>query len=202
MSTTVDTVEIPLFPLGTVLFPNGVLPLKLFEARYLDMAARCMRANAPFGVCLIREGGEVGASAVPHGVGSIARITGWDMDKPGLLFITTRGGERFRIVEQTTRPDRLLTAHITLLPEPLVQPVPDALADVLPLLRAIVADAGEETFPLPHRFDDASWVGYRLAEILPIPVQARQRLLELDEPISRLEIIQAYLRQHKLLGDD
>jgi Lon protease-like protein len=118
MITTVDTVEIPLFPLGTVLFPDGVLPLKLFEARYLDMAARCMRANAPFGVCLIREGGEVGAPAVPHGVGSIARITGWDMDKPGLLFITTRGGERFRIVEQTTRPDRLLTAHIALLPEP------------------------------------------------------------------------------------
>jgi len=99
MSTTVDTVEIPLFPLGTVLFPDGVLPLKLFEARYLDMAARCMRANAPFGVCLIREGGEVGTPAVPHGVGAIARITGWDMDKPGLLFITTRGGERFRIVE-------------------------------------------------------------------------------------------------------
>jgi Lon protease-like protein len=122
------------------------------------------------------------------------------MDKPGLLFITTRGGERFRIVEQTTRPDRLLTAHIALLPEPPVQPVPEALADVLPLLRAIVADAGEEAFPLPHRFDDATWVGYRLAEILPIPVQARQRLLELDDPISRLEIIQAYLRQHKLLG--
>lgn len=202
MSTTVDTVEIPLFPLGTVLFPDGVLPLKLFEARYLDMAARCMRANAPFGVCLIREGGEVGAPAVPHGVGAIARITGWDMDKPGLLFITTRGGERFRIVEQTTRPDRLLTAHIALLPEPPVQPVPQALQDVLPLLRAIVADAGEEAFPPPHRFDDATWVGYRLAEILPIPVQARQRLLELDDPISRLEIIQAYLRQHKLLGDD
>jgi Lon protease-like protein len=104
------------------------------------------------------------------------------MDKPGLLFITTRGGERFRIVEQTTRPDRLLTAHIALLPEPPVQPVPEALADVLPLLRAIVADAGEEAFPLPHRFDDATWVGYRLAEILPIPVQARQRLLELDDP--------------------
>ena len=201
MITTVDTVEIPLFPLGTVLFPDGVLPLKLFEARYLDMAARCMRANAPFGVCLIREGGEVGAPAVPHGVGSIARITGWDMDKPGLLFITTRGGERFRIVEQTTRPDRLLTAHIALLPEPPVQPVPEALADVLPLLRAIVADAGEEAVPLPHRFDDATWVGYRLAEILPIPVQARQRLLELEDPISRLEIIQAYLRQHKLLDE-
>ncbi|MBN8284787.1 LON peptidase substrate-binding domain-containing protein [Zoogloea sp.] len=199
MSTTVDTVEIPLFPLGTVLFPEGVLPLKLFEARYLDMAARCMRANAPFGVCLIREGGEVGAPAVPYGVGSIARITGWDMDKPGLLFITTRGGERFRIVEQTTRPDRLLTAHIALLAEPPVQPVPAALGDVLPLLRAIVADAGEEVFPTPHRFDDATWVGYRLAEILPIPVLARQRLLELDDPISRLEIIQAYLRQHKLL---
>ncbi len=202
MSIAVETVEIPLFPLGTVLFPEGVLPLKLFEARYLDMAARCMRANTPFGVCLIRKGAEVGAPAEPHEVGSIARITAWDMDKPGLLFITARGGERFRIVAKTTRPDRLLTAHITLLAEPPVQAVPQALEDVLPLLRAIVTDAGDEAFPPPHRFDDATWVGYRLSEILPIPQLARQRLLELDDPISRLEIIQAYLRQHKLLDGD
>ena len=87
MITTVDTVEIPLFPLGTVLFPDGVLPLKLFEARYLDMAARCMRANAPFGVCLIREGGEVGEPALPHDIGAMARIVDWDMAQPGLLFI-------------------------------------------------------------------------------------------------------------------
>jgi len=98
MSNTVDAVEIPIFPLGTVLFPGGVLPLKLFEARYLDMAARCMRSNSPFGVCLISEGGEVGEPAVPHGLGTIARIVDWDMSQPGLLFIKTVGGERFRIL--------------------------------------------------------------------------------------------------------
>lgn len=195
-----STVEIPLFPLYTVLFPDGVLSLKLFEARYLDMAARCMRANAPFGVCLIQEGGEVGNPAVPYETGSIARIADWDMSQPGLLFITCRGGERFRIVSREIRPDRLQIARVTPLVEPAVQPVPEALSGLLPLLRAIVADAGDEMFPPPHRFDDATWVGYRLAEILPISVQARQRLLELDDALSRLEIIHTYLQQHQLLA--
>ncbi|MDD2669759.1 MULTISPECIES: LON peptidase substrate-binding domain-containing protein [Zoogloea] len=200
MNTAVQVVDLPLFPLGTVLFPDGVLPLKLFEARYLDMAARCMRTNTPFGVCLIQEGGEVGNPAVPYEVGAVARIVGWDMSEPGLLFITTRGGERFRVLERHIQSDRLQSARVVLLDEPPVQPVPEALLDVLPLLEAIVEDAGEEMFPQPHRFDDATWVGYRLAEILPIPVKARQRLLELDDSVLRLEIIYSYLEQHKLLG--
>lgn len=194
-----DTVEIPLFPLHTVLFPDGVLSLKLFEARYLDMAARCMRANLPFGVCLIQEGGEVGNPAVPYETGTVARITDWDMSQPGLLFITCRGGERFRIVSRDIHSDRLQTARVEVILEPPVESVPDELHGLLPLLRAIVADAGDEMFPSPHRFDDASWVGYRLAEILPILVKARQRLLELQDPLSRLEIIHAYLQQHQLI---
>jgi Lon protease-like protein len=140
MSTPIDAVEIPIFPLGTVLFPGGVLPLKLFEARYLDMAARCMRSNSPFGVCLISEGGEVGEPAVPHGLGTIARIVDWDMSQPGLLFIKTVGGERFRIVERTLQRDRLQTARVVPLPEPAPQPVPEALKGALPLLEAIIAD--------------------------------------------------------------
>ena len=192
--------EIPLFPLGVVLFPDGVLQLKLFEARYLDMAARCMKANAPFGVCLIREGAEVGEAAVPHNIGCMASIVDWDMSQPGLLFITTRGGPRFRIVERTIQHDKLQTARVEWLPEPALQAVPPALADMLPLLQAIVSDAGETVFPPPHRFDDATWVGYRLAEVLPIPPEARVRLLELDDTISRLEILHTYLKQHKLVG--
>lgn len=191
--------EIPLFPLGTVLFPDGALQLKLFEARYLDMAARCLRGDTPFGVCLIREGGEVGAPAVPHETGTLARIVDWDMTQPGLLFITARGGARFRIATRTVQPDGLQTARVEWLAEPAPQPVPPALAGLLPLLRAIVADAGEAVFPLPHRFDDATWVGYRLAEVLPIPPEARLRLLALDDTVSRLEILHTYLRQHKLL---
>jgi uncharacterized protein len=200
MNAPVQLVDLPLFPLGTVLFPDGVLPLKLFEARYLDMAARCMRTNSPFGVCLIKEGGEVGNPAVPYEIGTVARIAGWDMSEPGLLFITTRGDERFRVLERHIQSDRLQRARVVVLDEPRVQAVPEHLQDMLPLLEAIVEDAGEEMFPLPHRFDDATWVGYRLAEILPIPVKARQRLLELDDSVSRLEIIFSYLQQHKLLG--
>jgi Lon protease-like protein len=191
--------EIQLFPLSLVLFPDGVLQLKLFEARYLDMAARCMRENAPFGVCLIREGGEVGEPALPHGTGVLARIVDWDMSQPGLLFITARGGARFRIVERTLQPDRLQTARVEWLAEPPPQPLPGHVADMLPLLRAIVTDAGSALFPEPHHFDDATWVGYRLTEILPIPAEARLRLLELDDAVLRLEIIRAFLKQHKLL---
>ena len=200
MSTPIDAVEIPIFPLGTVLFPGGVLPLKLFEARYLDMAARCMRSNAPFGVCLISEGGEVGEPAVPHGLGTIARIVDWDMPQAGLLFIKTVGGERFRIIERRLQPDRLQTARVVPLPEPAPQPVPEALQGALPLLKAIIEDTGSEAFAEPHRLDDATWVGYRLAEVLPIPSLARQRLLELDDTLSRLEILHRYLAQHNLLG--
>lgn len=191
--------EIPLFPLNLVLFPDGVLQLKLFEARYLDMAARCMRTNSPFGVCLIKEGGEVGEAAQPHDLGAMASIVDWDMSQPGLLFITTRGGPRFRIIERKIQSDRLQTARVSWLDEPPPQPVPEHLAGAVPLLRAIVADAGPDAFAQPHRFDDATWVGYRLAEILPIPTEARLRLLELDDTISRLEIIHAFLRQHQLI---
>ena len=200
MSNPIDAVEIPIFPLSTVLFPGGVLPLKLFEARYLDMAARCMRTNSPFGGCLISEGGEVGEPAVPHGLGTIARIVDWDMPQAGLLFIKTVGGERFRIIERRLQPDRLQTARVVPLPEPAPQPVPEALQGALPLLKAIIEDTGSEAFAEPHRLDDATWVGYRLAEILPSPSLARQRLLELDDTLSRLEIIHRYLEQHNLLG--
>lgn len=192
--------EIPLFPLGVVLFPDGVLQLKLFEARYLDMAARCMKSGTPFGVCLIREGGEVGEPAVPHSVGTVAHIIDWDMQQAGVLFISARGGARFRVVERTIQADKLQTARVEWLAEPPVQAVPPALADMLPLLRAVIADAGDAVIPPPHRLDDATWVGYRLAEILPIPPEARQRLLELDDTVSRLEILHVYLKQHKLLG--
>ena len=141
-----ERVELPLFPLHTVLFPGGVLPLKLFEPRYMDMAARCMRGDSVFGVCLIRDGGEVGVPAEPYPVGTTARIVGWDMAQPGLLFVTTRGERRFRLLDRQIHADRLQTARVELFDSPQVA-VPEALADVLPLLRAIVADAGDEMFP-------------------------------------------------------
>ncbi len=196
---THETAHLPLFPLGTVLFPDGLLPLRVFEARYMDMTARCLREHSSFGVCLIAAGQEVGEAALPHPVGTEAVIEQWDMGEPGVLSIVVRGRRRFRIEDHAVERDGLLTATVRWLDEPQSAAVPAAQADILPLLGAIAGEAGNP-LPEPHRFGDAAWVGARYAELLPIPQRARQALLELDDVVSRLEIIQQYLRQHGLLG--
>jgi Lon protease-like protein len=190
---------IPLFPLQTVLFPGGALPLKIFEQRYMEMAAACLKAAAPFGVCLIAHGTEVGAPARPHAVGTLAKIAQWDMPQLGVLQVVAHGVQRFRILRHWAEPSGLLRGEIELLPEPAAQPVPDDAQALLPLLRAIVADLGAAGPPPPHRFDDAAWVGCRYCEVLPIPDSARQMLLELDDAGSRLEIVRKFLEQKGLL---
>ncbi|MCB1908770.1 MAG: LON peptidase substrate-binding domain-containing protein [Rhodocyclaceae bacterium] len=196
-----DTSRLPLFPLNTVLFPEGRLPLRVFETRYMDMVRRCLREDAVFGVCAIASGREVGEAAVPRLVGTEARIEQCDMAEAGILEIVTRGERRFRIVDHEVEQDGLLTATVKWLGEPASLPVPEAQAELVPLLAGIVAELGERVFR-PHRLDDAGWVGARYSELLPIPIDARQALLELDDVLSRLEIIQTYLHQHKLLGED
>ena len=192
-------IDIPLFPLNAVLFPGGVLALKVFEQRYLDMAADCLRRAQPFGVCLIASGQEVGAAAVPHAIGTLAQIAQADMPQLGILLLTVRGGRRFRVVSQATQPDGLLRAQVELLAEAPPQGVPEAQQGLLPLLRKIAGDLGPEKMPEPHRFDDAAWVGYRLCEVVPVQALAKQKLLELDDPQSRLEILFTYLAQRKLV---
>lgn len=194
-----ERIDIPLFPLNTVLFPDGVLSLKVFEQRYLDMAATCLRDKSPFGVCLIASGHEVGAAAVPHAIGTLAQIALADMPQLGILLLTVRGGRRFRVVSQATQPDGLLRAQVELLAEAPLQAVPAAQQGLLPLLRKIASDLGPEKMPEPHRFDDAAWVGCRLSEIVPVQALAKQKLLELDDPLSRLEILFTYLAQRKLV---
>lgn len=198
--TTVETLRIPLFPLNTVLFPGSVLPLKIFEQRYLDMAAACLKDNSPFGICLIASGSEVGASAEPHPVGTIATITNWEMEQLGILMITARGGRRFRIIEISPGPGNRLEASVELLAETGPTPLPPERQRLLPLLQRIVDDLGNERLPEPHRYDEAEWVGYRITEVLPIQNLAKQKLLELDDPLARLEILEKYLDQRKLLG--
>lgn len=192
--------DIPLFPLGSVLFPGGVLPLKVFEQRYLDMAAACLKDGTPFGVCLIAQGSEVGAPAVPHAVGTLAHIVRSDMPQLGILLLDVRGGRRFRIVSQAAGAGGLLRARVELLAEPAKQAVPAAQEGLLPLLRKIAGDLGPQRMPEPHAFDDAAWVGYRLTEVMPVQALAKQKLLELDDPVSRLEILFTYLAQRKLVG--
>lgn len=181
--------EIPLFPLGTVLFPDGLLPLRLFEQRYLAMAKACLRDGSPFGVCRIREGTEVGAPATPEAIGCLARIEQWDMQQLGVLQIVAQGGQRFRIVERHLQPDGLAFAMIELLPAEVDEPVPERLSACRQLLERIVEQHGERIFAKPFRLDSSAWVGARLAEVLPLPGPEKQLLLELDG-VSRLEALE------------
>jgi Lon protease-like protein len=180
------------------LFPDGLLALRVFEKRYLDMVGRLVRDDGTFGVCLIAAGPEVGEAAVPHLIGTEARLERWGMPAPGVFSLVVRGVRRFRLVDHELERDGLLVGRVIWLPEPERQLVPEAQADILPLLQALV-ERETERVNQPYRFDDAAWVGARYAELLPIPLLARQRLLELDDAISRLEIVQQYLRQHDLL---
>ncbi|HQU80140.1 MAG TPA: LON peptidase substrate-binding domain-containing protein [Azonexus sp.] len=192
--------EIPLFPLNTLLFPGGVLPLKIFEQRYLDMAAACMKEKQPFGICLIATGKEVGGVAEPHAVGTLAEIAAWEMEQLGILMVTVRGGKRFRILEKSVDSEHLLHATVEIIADNGPLPLPPERQRLLPLLRRIANDIGPARFPEPHRYDDAEWVGYRITEILPVQNLAKQKLLELEDPLSRLEILEKFLDQRKLLG--
>lgn len=195
------TFELPIFPLQTVLFPGGVLPLKIFEQRYMEMAKDSLKNDRPFGVCLIAEGTEVGVPASPQAIGSSARITQWDMPQLGVLQVVTRGEQRFRILSRAADRQGLIHAQAEWIAAEVAQPVPPALQVLVPLLRAVADEVGSERMPEPHGFDDASWVGYRYCEILPIPLLARQKLLELADPVSRLEIIFEFLRSRGLAGE-
>jgi len=191
--------DIPLFPLNTVLFPGGQLGLKIFEQRYLDMAAVCLREHTPFGVCLIAEGGEVGAPAVPHAVGTLATIASADMPQLGILLVSLRGGAKYRIRARRIEADGLQRASVDVLPEAAAQGVPGNRAGLVTLLRGVAADIGPERMPPPYAYDDAGWVGHRLAEVMPVQPLAKQKLLELEDPLQRLEILFSYLNQRGLV---
>jgi uncharacterized protein len=194
-----DLENLPIFPLNAVLFPRGLLPLRVFETRYMDMTRECMKHDRPFGVCLIREGKEVGTPAVPELVGSLAHITSWDMQQLGLLQLRTHGGQRFRIIEPHA-VQGLLRARVELLPDEEDAEVPENFTALQDLLRLVIADKSEAVFAEPHAFGSASWVGHRLSEILPVPLAAKQKLLELDGAVTRLEILYRYLEQRGLVG--
>lgn len=190
---------VPLFPLGTVLFPGMRLPLRIFEPRYMDMAKACLKHEAAFGVCLIREGEEVGAPAVPEPVGCLARIREWDMEQLGILKVRAEGEERFRLVRTETAPSGLLLGRIERIgPEtPSAGPELPACAD---FVRKVIAAVGSSRFAEPYAYDDASWVGFRLAEILPLRNPVRQKLLELTDAGARLAILHRFLREQRLIA--
>ena len=184
---------IPLFPLNTVLFPDGILPLRIFEPRYLDMVSECMRSNSGFGVCLICEDPEFGGVADCYEIGTLACIIDWDNRDDGLLGITAQGIERFRILTKHVRSNQLLEGNVEFIDEDDPEEIPVEYQLMADLLRKIV-----EKFELPYqseheKFMDAGWVGCRLSEILPIEPDVRQLLLEMNDPILRLKKLQSAL---------
>lgn len=189
--------KVALFPLHAVLFPGGVLPLQVFEQRYMQMTTACLRDDESFGVCLISAGAEVGAPAVPEPVGCLARIVQWDMQQLGLLKITARGERRFRILERCVQADGLARADIELLPEEDDSEVPDEFSACTLLLKAIIDRAAAPPVEPPFRFESSSWVSARLAEILPVPLASKQRLLEMNDSRQRLEVLRQILAAQK-----
>lgn len=176
--------QLPLFPLNTVLFPGGRLPLKVFEQRYVEMTKRCVRDGSPFGICMITEGKEVGAPAVPAEIGCTAVIEHWDVPHPNLFELLARGERRFKILSTEVAALGLLVCEAQYLPATESVDAPDALCRRV--MAEIVERIGAERFPDPVRLDDAEWVGWRLGEILPLSSQMRQQLLETDTPPARL----------------
>lgn len=190
---------IPIFPLGTVLFPGALLPLKIFEVRYMDMAKTCLKEGSGFGVCLIREGQEVGAPAVPEPVGCLARIADCDVEDLGVLKVKAQGEERFRIVSREVTRQGLIVAEVEpLAPEAAVDAT-QGLEESAEFLRKVIAGIGADRFAEPFHFEDASWVGFRLAEILPLRTDVKQKLLELTDATLRLAILHKFLQQQKLV---
>lgn len=206
-----DPRSLPIFPLSTVLFPGGLLPLRVFEARYMDMIRNAMRDGSEFGVCLIRKGNEVAEVAVDiEPVGCRARIDDWNMEQLGVLQIETTGTERFRIVSQRHQPDGLMIAEVEATDLEAFATLPAAYEDCRVLLERIVKRLDEASgadqdasvrMPIakPYRFDDATWVGNRLCELLPIPASTRQKLMALTDAQARLDIVQRYLKQHGIV---
>jgi hypothetical protein len=192
-----------LFPLKTVLFPGGLLPIKVFEQRYIDMAKECIKANRPFGVCLITQGDEVAtaAGAAPEiaGIGTLARIVDWDMPQLGILHVATRGETRFQIRERSVQASGLVTAEVAPLAAEPAKELSDAFQPLANLLELIASRVGPQNFPAERAYGDASWVGYRLAELLPLPLSVKQSMLEINDAEIRLKVLQKFLAQQGLL---
>jgi Uncharacterized protein, similar to the N-terminal domain of Lon protease len=191
--------SLPLFPLGAVLFPDGLLALRVFEVRYLDMIGKCRKAGAPFGVVSLTQGSEVrqpGRQEAFCPVGTLATILDVETPQPGLMLVRARGAQRFRITASDQLKHGLWVADVESLPADMAVAVPPDLkptADALQRLIASLQLKADQPGPMPllppWRLDDCGWVANRWCELLPLPVSLKQRLMELDNPLVRLELV-------------
>jgi Lon protease-like protein len=184
--------KVPLFPLRTVLYPGGPLPLRIFEPRYLDMISKCLKNDSPFGVLLIKTGSEAGP-ATTYDIGTLARIIDWYQGSDGLLGITAVGEQRFRLLSSSREPDGLAVGDIELIPTETTRALTDEYRPLAKILSGVLEDLGRLYETLDKKYDDAGWVGYRFAEILPITPEQKQNCLEADDPVQRLEMMRDVL---------
>ena len=184
--------QLPLFLLQTVLFPEQQLPLRVFEARYMEMISACLKDEKPFGVVLIKNGSEVGEVAEPEQVGTLAWIEQWEMPQAGMLHILVRGDRRFRIGD-INRTAKLARADVTLWEHEPQEAIPAEFADMAEFIQAVIRDFDDQLIAKPHRYEDASWVGMRLAHLLPVEARLKQAWLEERSPVARLRSIKATL---------
>jgi len=208
MSEALTLTSLPLFPLGTVLYPGGLLPLRIFEVRYLDMIGKCHKAGAPFGVVSLTEGSEVrrpdnagpGSDGFAHEafntVGTLATITEFSAPQSGLMVIRCTGTHRFTISSSEKMKHGLWLANVTRQDDDVAVKVPedlqdtaDALDKLIQALQARGVPAGQMPLQPPYRLQDCGWVANRWCELLPISLELKQRLMELDNPLLRLELV-------------
>ncbi|MFK8031661.1 MAG: LON peptidase substrate-binding domain-containing protein [Gammaproteobacteria bacterium] len=180
--------EIPIFPLSTVLAPGGPLLLRIFEPRYLDMVAKCLSGDSGFGVSLIQEGTETSSSKV-HAIGTFAKIADWYQYDDGLLGITTIGLQRYRLVDTFVKEDGLLVGQVTLLNREEPEPLPAQYRHLADVVERVLGEIGSHYDIIERDYANASWVGYRLMELLPLTNEQKQFGLEITDPIERLEMV-------------
>ena len=194
-----------MFPLQTVLFPGGLLQLKVFEARYLDLISQCLRRQLPFGVVCLAQGSELrGGSDSPQleSTAVLAQIQDVDAEQAGILMVRCLGGQRVQLGQPHQRADGMWLAEASAGPDDLPAAVPpELLGSAGALAKAIDSMAVQDLrpFALPYRLDDAGWVANRWCEILPISMAAKYRLMRLDEPLLRLKLVDDYLRSKGLI---
>ncbi len=189
---------IPLFPLKTVLFPRGFLPLRVFEPRYLDMVSNCMKTGDGIGVVLIREGSEVGNAASTYEVGTLTEISYWHKRTDGLLGVTLSGSQRFRIVSHKVQPNQLVLAEVELLPEFVSSSLDAQYQPMAEMLEQIITQLDPPFSTMDVFYDDADWVSARLIELLPLPLENKQQLFMLEDINSRMQELEKILNEKSL----
>jgi uncharacterized protein len=218
MTESLSLTSLPLFPLGTVLYPGGSLSLRIFEVRYLDMIGKCHKSGAPFGVVSLTQGSEVRRPGdAPSGdgfaneafnpVGTLVKLVDFATPQPGLMVIRCEGTHRFRISRHEKLKHGLWVGDVDQLPDDQTIPVPDDLKKTATALGNLIAKlleqklaANEMPIHAPYRLDDCDWVANRWCELLTMPLELKQRLMELDNPLVRLELVSDMLERNGIIS--